>query len=124
LPNRKAVYVVDDDPSTLRGVERLLKKHGFETRLFDTAQALRDHDHFDEAFCIVLDINLNDESGIDLRKQLAAAGISLPVIYITGDDNHKTRMAALESGCIAYLTKPFTSKSLMVPIELASAGPA
>jgi AmiR/NasT family two-component response regulator len=52
-----------------------------------------------------------------------AAGISLPVIYITGNDNRATRMAALESGCIAYLTKPFTSTSLIEPIELASASP-
>ena len=124
LPNRKAVFVVDDDPSMLRSVKRLLREHGFETKLFDSAQALRNHNDFDEAFCIVLDINLNDESGIDLRNQLVVAGISLPVIYITGNDNRATRMAALESGCIAYLTKPFTSESLIEPIELASANPA
>jgi FixJ family two-component response regulator len=123
LPNRKTVFVVDDDPSTRRGLKRLLREHGFETRLFESAQALRDHNDFGEAVCIVLDINLNDESGIDLRKQLLVAGISLPVIYITGNDNRATRMAALESGCIAYLTKPFTSKSLIEPIELASASP-
>jgi FixJ family two-component response regulator len=123
LPNRKAVFVVDDDASTLRGVKRLLREHGFEAVLFDSAQALRNHNDFDKAFCIVLDINLNDESGIDLRNQLAAAGISLPVIYITGNDNHATRMAALQSGCIAYLTKPFPAKSLIEPIEMASTGP-
>jgi FixJ family two-component response regulator len=108
----------------LRSVKRLLREHGFETKPFDSAQALRNHNDFDEAFCIVLDINLNDESGIDLRNQLVVAGISLPVIYITGNDNRATRMAALESGCIAYLTKPFTSESLIEPIELASAIPA
>jgi FixJ family two-component response regulator len=124
LPNRKAVFVVDDDPSMLRGVKRLLREHGFEAVLFDSAQALRNHDNFDEACCIILDINLNDGSGIDLRHQLLAAGISLPVIYITGNDNQATRMAALQSGCIAYLTKPFPARSLIEPIELASAGPA
>jgi len=124
LQNRKAVFVVDDDASTRRGVKRLLKEYGFETMLFDSAQALRDHDDFDRAFCIVLDINLNGESGIDLRNQLTAAGISLPVIYITGNDNHAKRTVALESGCIAYLTKPFTSISLIESVELASADPA
>jgi FixJ family two-component response regulator len=108
----------------LRGVKRLLREHGFEAVLFDSAQALRNHDNFDEACCIILDINLNDGSGIDLRHQLLAAGISLPVIYITGNDNQATRMAALQSGCIAYLTKPFPARSLIEPIELASAGPA
>jgi FixJ family two-component response regulator len=102
----------------------ILREHGFQAVLFDSAQALRDHGDFDEACCIVLDINLNNESGIDLRQQLAAAGISVPVIYITGNDNDVTRMAALQSGCIAYLTKPFPAKSLIEPIELVSAGPA
>ena len=107
-----------------RGVKRLLREHGFKAVLFNSAEALRSHEDFSEAFCIVLDINLNDASGIDLRGQLAAAGITLPVIYITGNDNHATRMAALQSGCIAYLTKPFPAKSLIEPIELASAGAA
>jgi FixJ family two-component response regulator len=122
LRNQKTVLVVDDDASMLRGMKRLLREHGFDVVLFDSAEALRKHDAFGEAFCIVLDINLNDGSGIDLRRQLAAAGISLPVIYITGNDNHATRMAALQSGCIAYLTKPFPAKSLIEPIKLASAG--
>lgn len=121
MPNRKAVFVVDDDPSMLRGVKRLLQEHGFEAVLFDSAEALRNHEDFDEAFCIILDINLNDGSGIDLRHQLAAASISLPVIYTTGNDNHVTRLAALQSGCIAYLTKPFPAKSLIEPIKLALA---
>jgi len=102
-------------------MKRLLREHGFDVVLFDSAEALRKHDSFGEAFCIVLDINLNDGSGIDLRRQLAAAGVSLPVIYITGNDNDATRMAALQSGCMAYLTKPFPAKSLIEPIELASA---
>ena len=48
----------------------------------------------------------------------------MPVIYITANDNPAIRMAALESGCIAYLTKPFSAKSLIEPIEKASAGVA
>jgi FixJ family two-component response regulator len=118
--NRKTVFVVDDDASTLRGVKRLLREYGFNAILFDSADALRNHNHFDEACCIVLDINLNNESGIDLRRQLAAAGILLPVIFITGNDSDSTRLAALESGCIAYLTKPFPAKSLIDPIQMAS----
>jgi len=57
LPHRKAVIVIDDDPSILKGLRRLLKQYGFETVAFDTAKALRDHGGFDQAFCIVLDIN-------------------------------------------------------------------
>jgi FixJ family two-component response regulator len=122
LPDKKAVFVVDDDPSILRGVKRLLRQHGFDAVLFDSAAALRKCDRLDDAFCIILDVNLNDESGIDLRRQLMAAGVTLPVIYITGNDNDVTRTAAMESGCIAYLTKPFPAKSLIEPIAKVSAG--
>jgi FixJ family two-component response regulator len=122
LPNRNAVFVVDDDPGTLKGVKRLLREHGYDSVLFPSAEAFRNHDDFEQAICVILDINLNDESGIELRHRLKAAGISVPVIYITANDSPATRMAALESGCIAYLTKPFSAKSLIEPIEKASAG--
>ena len=116
----KAVFVVDDDPSMLKGMRRLLRQYGYETVPFETAKALRDHPDFDQAFCIVLDVNLGDGSGIDLRHQLAEAGVVLPVIYITGNDSHATRMAAMASGCLAYLTKPFSARSLIEPIERAA----
>jgi FixJ family two-component response regulator len=124
VSNRKLVFVVDDDLGTLRGVKRLLRAFGYESVLFPSAQAFKNHDDFEEAICVVLDIDLNDESGIELRHRLKAAGISVPVIYITANDNPGIRMAALESGCLAYLTKPFSAKSLIELLEQASAGRA
>ena len=122
MADRKAVLVVDDDPGTLKGVKRLLREHGYDSVLFSSAEAFRNHDDFEHALCIVLDINLNHESGIEVRHRLKAAGISLPVIYITANDNHAVRMAAMESGCIAYLIKPFSAKSLIEPIRKVAAG--
>jgi FixJ family two-component response regulator len=122
LSNRKAVFVVDDDPGMLRGLKRLLREYGFDAVLFNSAEAFQSQANLDNAFCIVLDVNLHDSSGIDLRQQLKSRGISVPVIYITGNDNDATRAAALESGCSAYLTKPFPAQSLIDPIEKASAG--
>src|SRR5215475_6055893 len=122
MSKRKIVFVVDDDPGMLRGVKRLLREHGFDSLLFPSAAALQEHDDFDQAICVVLDINLGDESGIELRHRLREAGVAVPVIYITGKDNHATRMAALASGCIAYLTKPFAAHLLIEPIERAFAG--
>jgi FixJ family two-component response regulator len=121
LLQSKTVFVVDDDPSMLKGMRRLLKQHGYESVPFETAKALKDHSGFEEAFCIVLDVNLSDGSGIELRHQLKKSGVALPVIYITGNDSHATRMAAMASGCLAYLTKPFTAQSLIEPIERAAA---
>lgn len=122
MSNRKLVLVVDDDAGMLRGVQRLLREHGYDSISFSSADAFQKHDHFDQAICVVLDVNLNDESGIEVRHRLTAAGIPLPVIYITGKDNPGTRMAAIESGCLAYLIKPFTARSLIEPIERASVG--
>jgi len=105
----------------LKGMRRLLKQHGYETVPFETAGALRSYSDFDQALCIVLDINLSDGSGIELRHQLSERGIKAPVIYITGNDNDATRMAAMASGCIAYLTKPFAAHTLIEPIARAAA---
>jgi len=67
---------------------------------------------------------LRDLKGWPWGRRLTAAGISLPVIYITGNDNPAVRTAALASGCIAYLTKPFAAKSLLEPVYKASASMA
>ena len=121
LRKRNVVFVVDDDLGMLKGLERLLRHHGYDSVLFSSAEEFQNHDEFDTACCVVLDINLNNESGIELRHRLKAAGISLPVIYITANDSPAVHMAAIESGCIAYLTKPFQAKSLIEPIEKVTA---
>jgi FixJ family two-component response regulator len=123
LASRKLVFVVDDDPGMLRGVKRLLRQHAYDSVLFASAEAFQNQNDFEKALCVILDINLNDgSSGIELRHRLKAAGISVPVIYITGNDNPAVRMAALQSGCLAYLTKPFSAQLLIEPLERASAG--
>ncbi len=117
------MFVVDDDHAMLRGVARVLKQHGYDTILFASAEAFRGHNDYEKAACIILDINLNDGSGIELRRGLKAAGISVPVIYMTANDNPAIRAAAVQSGCLAYLTKPFAASSLIEPLKRASTGP-
>jgi len=108
--------------AVLKGVQRLLRAHAYEPILFSSAEAFKSHTDFDTAACVILDINLNDGSGIELRQGLKAAGISVPVIYMTGNEDPAVRMAALDSGCIAFLTKPFSVQALMEPLKKASAG--
>jgi FixJ family two-component response regulator len=102
FPNRNLVLVVDDDAAMLKGVKRLLRRHDYETILFSSAKAFKDHTDFESAVCVILDINLNDGSGIELRHRLKADGISVPVIYMTGNEDPAVRNAAVGSGCIAY----------------------
>jgi FixJ family two-component response regulator len=122
MPNRNLVLVVDDDPGMLRGVQRLLRQHAYEPILFPSAEAFRNHTDFERAVCVILDINLNDGSGIELRHHLNDAGVSVPVIYMTGNEDPAVRKAALNSGCIAFLTKPFSTLELIEPLKKASAG--
>ena len=106
----------------LKGVQRLLRAHSYEPILFSSAEAFKNHTDFDTAACVILDINLNDGSGIELRQRLKADGHSVPVIYMTGNEDPAIRKAAPDSGCIAFLTKPFSGQSLIEPLKKASAG--
>jgi FixJ family two-component response regulator len=118
---RKIIFVVDDDPSMRLGLKRLLNKHGFKTELFDSVEDFHERADVGRADCLVLDIKLKNKSGIDLRRELANSGVSVPVIFITADDTDYTRKAAADAGCAAYLTKPFLGKTFIDAIEKAAA---
>jgi FixJ family two-component response regulator len=120
---KSLVLVVDSDRATLRGMQRLLQQFGYDTLLFPTADAFKNHNDFANAVCVILDLDLKDGSGIELGRRLKATGISVPVVYTTAKDNPAVRMAALQSGCLAFLTKPFSAQSLIEPLKIASAEP-
>ena len=119
MASRKLVAVLDDDASVLRAVERVLKAHGFDAQVFDTVEGFLGGARLGDASCLVLDINLNGESGIDVSRKLTRAGVSLPVIFMSGSDYEASREAALEAGCVAYLRKPFPSRRLIEAIDQA-----
>jgi FixJ family two-component response regulator len=119
LRTPKSILVVDDNSSMRKCMKRLLSEHGFNVVSFDSGAALLRRADFDGAFCVIIDINLLDQSGIELRRQLADRGVRLPVIFITGNDSDANRSAAIEAGCIAYLSKPFAARSLIEAVERA-----
>jgi len=82
LPNRNLVFVVDDDPGTLKGVKRLLREHGYDSVLFPSAEAFRNHGDFDAACCVILDINLKGESVWPVAAALRDKGT--PFVLATG----------------------------------------
>ena len=101
----------------LEAIERLLGAHGFDVEVFASGDALRARGRLEDARCLILDVNIPGGSGIELRRRLASAGMSVPVIYITGNDSEIVRKDALASGCVAYLRKPFKAASLIEAIE-------
>ena len=72
--DRNLVLVVDDDPGMLRSVKRLLRQFAYDALLFPSAEAFKNHTEFEQAACVILDINLNDGSGIELRQGLKPQG--------------------------------------------------
>lgn len=121
MHDRNLVLVVDDDTSMLKSVARMLRQLGYASLLFPSAEAFADHQDFDRVACVLLDIDLGGSSGIELRQRLRAVNNMVPVIYMTGNDNNAVREAAHRSGCLAYLTKPFSAVSLAESLRRAMA---
>jgi len=111
------IAVVEDDPSMLRGLNRLLLAHGFRVERFTSAESLLDDIAKCEAKCLLVDIHLGGMSGIDLKRRLSSSGRSTPVIFMTAIDNEATRQEAFDAGCIAYLRKPFLAQLLIDAIN-------
>jgi len=113
----RTIAVIDDNPSMLQGLNRLLSAHGFRVRTFASAESFLDDIAKCEAECLLLDVHLGGISGFDLQRQLTSSGRNLPVIFMTAIDNETTRQEAFDVGCIAYLKKPFLAKLLIDAIN-------
>src|SRR5438552_13672591 len=111
------VAVVEDDPSMLQGLNRLLSAHGFRVQTFTSAELFIDNIAKCEAECLILDVHLGGISGFDLKQQLTASGSNLPVIFMTAIDTEITRQEAFDVGCVAYLRKPSLAKLLIDAIN-------
>lgn len=117
---RKIVAVVEDDPSMLKGLQRLLSARGLAPEVFASAEAFLASSARERAACLVLDLQLGGMSGLELQRQLATSGSKLPIIFITAFDNEATRTRAIEAGCLAYLRKPFSAQLLFAAIDKAA----
>jgi FixJ family two-component response regulator len=113
----RTIAIVDDDPSTLQGLNRLLSAHGFRVQTFASAELFLDDIDKCEADCLLLDIHLGGISGIELRRQLILSRRALPVIFMTAIEDAVTRQMAFDLGCVAYLKKPFLAKLLIDAIN-------
>ena len=115
------IAVIDDDESMCQAVSRLLRLAGYSVRTYFSAESfLDDPDHAHARF-VVVDIQLRGMSGFDLQRQLRLKFSSLPVAFITAHDEPATRVQARDSGCVAYLRKPFPTSELLAAIRDALA---
>ena len=115
------VFVIDDDPALRESVGRLLRSVGLDARLFASVPEFLKSDRPDGPTCLVLDIRLPGRSGLDLQRELAAADIQIPIIFITGHGDIPMSVQAMKGGAIEFLTKPFRDQDLIDAIQLGLA---
>jgi FixJ family two-component response regulator len=113
------VFVVDDDASVRPAMESLIRSVGLRVKSFASAQDFLGDERPDAPACLVLDVRLPGLSGLDLQKELAAAGNQIPIIFITGHGDIPMSVQAMKGGAIEFLTKPFRDQQLLDAIQLA-----
>jgi FixJ family two-component response regulator len=113
------VCVVDDDPSIRDALTSLIRSVGLRVETFGSAREFLTRQPPDAPGCLVLDVRLPGLSGLDLQRELAAAQITMPIIFITGHGDIPMTVQAMKAGAVEFLTKPFRDQELLDAIAQA-----
>ena len=118
MPDADAtILVIDDDPDVRASVGRLLRSLGLDVRLFASIADFLGSDPPDGPTCLVLDVRLPGQSGLDLQRELAAANRELPIIFMPAHADVPMTVQAMKGGAIEFLTKPFRDQGLLDAVE-------
>lgn len=113
------VFVVDDDPSVCRGLDRLIRSGGLLVETFASADAFLEHPGTKGPSCLILDIKMPGTTGLELQETLLSRGNNLPIIFITGHGDIPLAVEAIKKGAIDFLSKPFNDEDLFDAIDEA-----
>jgi FixJ family two-component response regulator len=113
------VFVIDDDADMRTAIQGLLKAAGLRSESFETAEEFLRAKEPDGPSCLVLDVSLPGVSGMELQRKLGDAGVSIPIIFITGHGDIRMTVKAIKSGAVEFLTKPFDDQDLLNAIQQA-----
>jgi FixJ family two-component response regulator len=119
--DKPIVFVIDDDSLVRDAIEDLLQSVGLEVRLFASPGEFLKMRRLDAPSCLVLDVRLPEQSGLDFQKSLAGTDLELPIIFITGHGDIPMSVRAMKSGAVEFLTKPFRDQDLIDAIQAAIA---
>ncbi len=117
------VYLIDDDESVRRALQRLLRSAGLDVMVFPSAEEFLQSENLDEeGACIILDIRMPGLTGFDLQENLTSRGIRIPVISVSAFDDAATRERARKLGATAFFRKPVDGEALLDAILWVIAG--
>lgn len=116
-PVQPVVYVVDDDSSMRAALEDLLASVGLTVRAFASTREFLATPIENAPGCLVLDVRMPEQSGMDFHRQMLGMGIALPVVFITGHGDIAMGVTAIKRGAIEFLTKPFRDQELLDAIQ-------
>jgi len=106
------IYIVEDDASFRKSMERLVRASGFEVAAFESADAFLKHPDIRRPACLLLDVQLPDIDGLELQQKLRERSSSLPIIFMTGHGTIPMSVQAMKKGAIDFLPKPFAAQDL------------
>lgn len=115
------VYIVDDDQPLRESLGSLLRSIGLRVELFGSVADFMKHNRPDTPSCLVLDVRLQGTSGLDFQNDLAAANISLPIVFMTGHGDIAMTVRAMKAGAVDFLAKPFREQDLIDAVSVAHA---
>ena len=113
------IFVIDDDDSVRRSLPLLLKASDYDVETFSSSEEFLNREQFNGTGCIILDINLEGISGLELQEELMNKQDSLPIVFITGKGGVPESVQALKKGAIDFLQKPFDDEQLLNAVEEA-----
>src|SRR6185369_15341596 len=113
------VFIVDDDANVRRSIQDLLSSVALRSEAFATPQEFLDSERAGCPGCLVLDVRFPGMSGLDFQRALVEAGVSLPIIFITGHGDVPMSVQAMKSGAVEFLMKPFRTQELLDAIQQA-----
>jgi FixJ family two-component response regulator len=121
MESEPVVFIVDDDASVRKGLERLVRSVGLRGRTFASAPEFLQSAASDGPSCLVLDVRMPGVSGLALQETLAASGHRIPIIFITGHGDITMSVRAMKAGAVDFLPKPFNDQDLLEAIQEAIA---
>ena len=117
-PDAPVVFVVDDDQHVREGLAALVESVGLTAVAFATTTEFLRYQLPDAASCLVLDVRLPGLSGLDFQKELAAAKIRIPIIFISGHGDIPMTVKAMRAGAVEFLTKPVREQDLLDAVRM------